>query len=106
MKYIKLFENFIKENQMKLFPDYEKEHSDNPKDVGDKYLKDRTSKQHKKNLSGETINNWNVATRYELSKNDYLELSREDFFGYDGYIKEILDINYDDLEDGIKSFHR
>ena len=38
MKYIKLFENYINEKQLKLFPDYENNLPDNPKEVGHKYL--------------------------------------------------------------------
>ena len=57
MKYIKLFEQYLKENQLKLFPDYEKEHPDNPKEVGMKYLKDREVK-HSRQTS--TIKTWEM----------------------------------------------
>ena len=79
MKYIKLFENFIKENQLKMFPDYEKSMPDNPKDIGMKYLKDREGEYNK---SDNDINTWHEAEQF-INDADNRKMAMDRAIDYD-----------------------
>jgi hypothetical protein len=61
MKYLK--RNILKEKQLKMFPDYEKEMPDNPKEITHKYLNKRKSKRHL-DKSSSNIKTWEDASKY------------------------------------------
>lgn len=67
MKYLK--RNFLIEKQLKMFPDYEKELPDNPKDITHKYLNKRKSKHHI-DKSSSNIQTWNEASEYFSDKDN------------------------------------
>jgi hypothetical protein len=76
MKYIKMFEQYLKENQLKLFPDYEKSMPDNPKEIGMQYLKDREVKHSKVD---DTIKTWEDVDSFIKNKENQINAKDKSF---------------------------
>lgn len=89
MKHIKSIYSIL-EKQLKLFPDFEKNLPDNPKDVAHKYLKDRETTHSDKSNS---INTWYEAEQFmnDIEAND--KAKKQAYDDYDQGSMDSMDLD-------------
>ena len=104
MKHLKSIYSIL-EKQLKLYPDFEKTLPDNPKEVANKYLKDRDINSHI-DKSKSDIDSWDegqaLINDEEKQKSIMRGLSGEDMF--DERLMGIIEYEFDRFEDIIKKF--